>query len=325
MAKKNDLAAKRIKKQAQLIERVAKITSMSADHAEQLLHNKLTPSVRLNPLAKPPQKTLAKMRDLGWQGEKVEWLDNGYSIITGYEALRDSELVAEGAIYIQNEASWLPVVALDPKPGEAILDMCAAPGGKTSHIAALTDNGGTLTANDNSKPRLLKLQANMERLHAKAEYTLYDATRLDRSFEGQLFDKILLDAPCSGEGLINLANEKNLDTWSVAHIRRLAMLQKRLILTAWRLLKPGGRLVYSTCTMAPEENEAVIDWLLRRAPDAIIIPLPIPLRNTQKGLPSWNDQAYDKRAEQAVRLLSKEGREAFFTCVIERRRLESVT
>lgn len=317
MAKKNDLAAKRVKKRAQLIERVSRIANTTAEDAERLLYNELTPSVRLNPLVGSAEATLATMSDLGWQGEKIDWLNDSYSIKAGFEALRDSELVTVGALYIQNEASWLPVITLDPQPGEAILDMCAAPGGKTSHIAALTGNEGVLTANDNSKPRLLKLQANMERLHAKAEYTLHDATRLDRSLDGQLFDKILLDAPCSGEGLINLAHTKSLDTWSVAHIRRLAMLQKRLILTAWRLLKPGGRLVYSTCTMAPEENEAVIDWLLRRAPEAEIIPLPVTLPNTQKGLSSWNDQAYDPRVSKTVRLLPKNGREAFFTCVIE--------
>jgi 16S rRNA (cytosine1407-C5)-methyltransferase len=318
MAKKIDPIAKRAKKQAQLLERIAKITNVTTAEAEQLLRGELVQSIRLNPLAATPEATLKHMRALGWQGEPVNWCEYGYSIQTGFEALRDSELVKSGALYIQNEASWLPVMALDPQPGEIILDLCAAPGGKTSHIAALMKNEGELIANDNSKPRLLKLQANMERLSAKAEYTLHDATRFDRTIEDLLFDKILLDAPCSGEGLISLSREKSLDTWSVAHIRRLASLQKRLILTAWRLLKPGGRLVYSTCTMAPEENEAVIDWLLRRAPDAKIIPLSVNLSAMQKGITSWNEQTYDERISQAVRLLPKNGREAFFTCVLER-------
>lgn len=322
MTKKTDPVAKRAKKQTQLIERVSKIAHTTSVDAEQLLHNELVQSVRLNSLVASSDATLSQMQTLGWKGSSVDWCEDGYSIQSGFDELRDSELVKNGAVYIQNEASWVPVIALNPKPGESVLDMCAAPGGKTSHIAALTKNQGQLVANDNSKPRLLKLQANLKRLGAKADFTLYDATRLDRSLEGQMFDKILLDAPCSGEGLISLTRAKSLDTWSVAHIRRLAMLQKRLILTAWRLLKPGGRLVYSTCTMAPEENEAVVDWLLRRAPDAKIMPISMNLQDIQQGILAWNDQEYDQRVAQAVRLLPKNGREAFFTCVIERQTLE---
>jgi len=258
------------------------------------------------------------MREIGWEGRKIEWCENAYTIDKGYEALRDSSLISDGKIYIQNQSSWLPVIALNPEAGESILDVCAAPGGKSSHIAAIMGNEGRLIVNDNSRARLAKLKSNLERLGVAAEYRLLDATRLDRALDGETFDKILLDAPCSGEGLINLANPSTLDTWSVAHIRRLASLQKQHIRQAWQALKPGGRLVYSTCTMAPEENEAVIDWLLRRNPDAQVVQ---PLYKPAGVLPpvvKWNSSIYDQAVSQALRIPPQGGNEAFFVCVLEK-------
>jgi len=151
-----------------------------------------------------------------------------------------------------------------------------------------------------------------------AEYRLFDATRLNKSLDGEVFDKLLLDAPCSGEGLINLLHPSTLDSWSVAHIRRLANLQKQLIRQAWQALKPGGRLVYSTCTMAPEENEAVIDWLLRRNPDAHVIrPFYKPATALTPVL-RWNSSTYNQTIEHALRIPPAGDNEAFFMCVLEK-------
>jgi NOL1/NOP2/sun family putative RNA methylase len=324
MTKRSDPDAKRAKKAALLIERTALLLACSHKEAANLLSHELKQSVRLNPLVAVPEVTLKMMHHLGWKGTPIDWSPNCYTINEGFDQLRDSELIGSGAIYIQNQASWLPVMALDPQPRERILDVCAAPGGKTSHIAALISNDGELMANDNSRPRLLKLQANLERLNVKADYTLYDATRLSHVLEQESFDKILLDAPCSGEGLINLTDLKRLDTWSVAHIRRLSVLQKRLLSQSWQLLKPGGKLVYSTCTLAPEENEAVIDWFLRRNSDAAVRPVAVAITHPKEGITSWNNQTYSSEVKKAIRLLPEGGREAFFTCVLERLPQEDV-
>jgi NOL1/NOP2/sun family putative RNA methylase len=314
--KRQNTEAKRSAKHQQLVERTMRIFSCTQEEAETMLSQPLNQSVRLNPLVQPPETTVVTMKQLGWQGSCNDWCDNGYDIMKGYESLRDSDLAASGALYLQNEASWLPVIMLDPQPHDTILDMCAAPGGKTSHIAAITHNQASITANDNSKPRLLKLQANMARLGANATYTLCDAIKPGGVLEDKLFDKILLDAPCSGEGLINLNAPKTLDTWSVAHIRRLASLQKKLIRRAWQLLRPGGRLVYSTCTMAPEENEAIIDWHLKRQPNARVnqttpfISAPAVMQ--------WNDKAFHEDLRHVLRLKPEAGREAFFVCALDK-------
>lgn len=254
-----------------------------------------------------------------WLGQQYAWLPEGYELTAPVTLVRDDPLITSGRFFIQNAASWLPVVALNPKQGEVILDVCAAPGGKTSHIAARTDNKAIIWANDNSRARLAKLQSNMERLGAQvAQYTLYDATQLVRRLEGQQFDKILLDAPCSGEGLMNLQHDRDLATWSVAHIKRLQQLQKRILLQAWQLLKPGGTLIYSTCTMAPEENEAVIDYLLRSQEDVEILPVEIDLPNRVPTVTRWNDKAYAHETQQALRLKPSETIEAFFVCKLRK-------
>lgn len=307
------IETKRSDKRAQLLARIGELPGVSAEALVAQLSGKLQQSVRINPLKNDSMETLAAMRNLGWQGEPVSWCDDAFTISAGYEQLRDSKLADQGLIYIQNSSSWLPVVALEPQPGERVLDVCAAPGGKTSHLAALMHGEGRIAANDNSRPRLMRLQRNLERLGVSATYTLHDATRLAHHFEGQQFDRILIDAPCSGEGLVDLDDAKSLDTWSVAHIKRLSQLQKRIISQAWQLLAPGGTLVYSTCTTAPEENELIIDWLLRRMPDAQLADISIDNPLLSPGVTSWQSREFNPDLHQTRRMLpNNAGRELFF-------------
>lgn len=276
------------------------VTGHDEEAVQKLLSTPRTQSLRINPL-RP-----GFVADL----KTVKWCNGGYELPDNYTF--DDQSVANGQIYVQNAASWLPVLALDPKPGDTILDVCAAPGGKASHIQAVTGNQSKLTCNDNSKPRLLKLQRNMERLGAHADYTLCDATRLSRTFQPETYDKILLDAPCSGEGLMTLDDMKLFDSWSVAHIRRLSDLQKKILSESWQLLKPGGTLVYSTCTMAPEENEAVIDYFLRKNPDASLQPVNFDAENKIPALTSWNGKEFTNDVSQCLRLVPGKLTEAFF-------------
>jgi NOL1/NOP2/sun family putative RNA methylase len=309
---------KTAQKRAAWLERTCRILDISEQEARQLLSQPRRQSIRLNPLAASLAETLSALSQLGWQGSAVAWSPNCYSVDSGLEAIRDSSLAASGAVYIQNAASWLPVLALDPQAGEAILDVCAAPGGKASHVAAITDNQADLTVNDNSRARLAKMRANLERLGVTADYTLYDASRLGRKLEGQQFDRVLLDAPCSGEGLMNYARDKDLATWSVAQIQRLSSLQKQIILQAWQLLKPGGTLVYSTCTMAPEENEAVIDYVLRKRPDAELLSFHTKVPNSVQPLASWNGKQFNPAIQHALRLAPSPDIEAFFVCKLHK-------
>lgn len=303
-------------KKAALVERTATALNTTTHHAAELLMVPRKQSIRINTLKTTRDTGLKSIEASGAQYNQAEWMDDGVFIETGIETLRDSSAISDGELYIQNAASWLPVLALQPQPGQKILDMCAAPGGKTSHIAQLTHNEALISANDNSRPRLHKLQHNLARLGVEGvEFLLHDATRLTQKLGTEQFDAILLDAPCSGEGMMRLNTKKDFESWSVAHIKRLQKLQKRLIIQAWQLLKPGGTLVYSTCTMAPEENEAVVDYLLRHNDTVKIEELTNfkdSLHNVSPAVQQWNGKSYDAELSKTLRLHPSPRVEAFF-------------
>lgn len=312
MAKRKDPAQERQRKRELWINRTTQWSGLPRAEVEAKLAQTRTQSFRLNPLVDGEVASELLSR-------QITWCPNGYEIIPEHIA-EYQQLADSGRGYIQNAASWLPVLALQPEAGERVLDLCAAPGGKSSHIQALSNGQADLVCNDNSKPRLVKLQANLKRLNAPAEFMLADARHISRR-QLEAFDKILLDAPCSGEGLMSLnARDVSLfDSWSVAHIRRLSDLQKRLILEAWRLLKPGGTLVYSTCTMAPEENEVVVDWLLRRQSNAELVPITIaPLPDRVPVVQSWNDRDLTHDLGGCLRLMPGTLTEAFFVAAFRK-------
>jgi len=310
---------KLVQKRAAWLERTRQIVGVNEQTAHELLDVERRQGLRLNPLIADPLETMAQLAAIGWRGTAYAWAPNCFTIDEGAVAVRDSALVASGAAFIQNAASWIPVLALNPQPGECILDVCAAPGGKTSHIAAITGNQALVWANDNSRARLAKMQANFTRLGVMpSDMTLFDATMLARKMEGQQFDKVLLDAPCSGEGLMHFSRDKDFATWSVAHIKRLQQLQKRILTQAWQLLKPGGTLVYSTCTMAPEENEAVVDYLLRTRPDAGVVPFKLNVPNSIMPLHSWNGRPFNEAIQACLRLVPSKDIEAFFVCKLRK-------
>lgn len=161
-----------------------------------------------------------------------------------------------GLVHVQEEASLLPVALLDPRPGERVIDLCAAPGGKTAQIALAMDNRGTLVANDRDWRRMTTMGRNLERLGvANAVVTLWDAANYPES--AGPFDRVLADVPCSCEGTSRKAPGV-LGRAAEADRERLAATQAAILAKAVRLARPGGRIVYSTCTYAPEENELVV-------------------------------------------------------------------
>lgn len=307
------LTEKLVLKRQAWINRSALVLDLSEEEAATVLRGERRQSLRLNPLKGDPAATVAELEQQGWPGHPYSWMAEGYGAEDVPALVRDGNAVQEGRAFIQNAASWLPVLALDPRPGERILDVCAAPGGKTAHIAAITRNRAHITANDNSRSRLTKLRANLDRLGVTGvEITLFDATQLSHKLAGRVFDRILLDAPCSGEGLMQLDRDRDLATWSVAQIKRLQQLQKRLITQAWRLLRPGGTLVYSTCTMAPEENEAVVNYILRSQLGARIVAFELELPNRVPAVSFWNGKGFDSEIQHCLRLRPSLDIEAFF-------------
>lgn len=210
-----------------------------------------------------------------WQQAKLPW---NISPVWPYALLWPKHIPlgtplpgnTEHLFFAMNPASLYPVMALDPQPGECILDACAAPGGKAVFIAERMQYTGTLVANDPSGARSQRLR------QVLTDYACRNATSWKTKAETifkrhpKYFDRILLDAPCSSERHVYLSSKHKAD-WSVSRIKRLKQQQIALINGLWLALKPGGRLVYSTCAVNREENESVIDDLLKRHPEAQLI------------------------------------------------------
>ncbi|MFC6904654.1 RsmB/NOP family class I SAM-dependent RNA methyltransferase [Halalkalicoccus tibetensis] len=205
-----------------------------------------------------------------------------------------------GWIHGQEEVSSLPATVLDPQPGERVLDACAAPGGKTAQIAALMDDTGLVVANDNNLGRLSALRFNAERLGlTNVAVTRQDARNYSlKPLSLDAFDRVLVDAPCSCEGTIR-KNPDALDEWTLSHVEGVSGVQKGILKRAIQATREGGTVVYSTCTFAPEENEAVVDHVLE-AEGCRVVEFESPL-DSRPGVTEWDGEEYDESVEKARR------------------------
>lgn len=183
--------------------------------------------------------------------------------------LQALDAYTNGLFYIQSLSSQLPALVLDPKPNEKILDIAAAPGSKTTQIAALMKNTGEIVANDNSRIRGYKLEANLKTQGVTNTKVMISAGQTIWETYPEYFDKALVDAPCSMEGTFTTANPKTYEHWSVKEIKELVQRQKWLLRSAVSATKPGGIIVYSTCTLEPSENEKLIEWILKKEKGSI--------------------------------------------------------
>lgn len=307
------------KKRELFLDRLAAILQTKRKMVEQLLSIDRLQSLRYNPLSGVPQATVEQaMSARGWQYQAIEWCSDGYFVDTPKSQISDDELVTSGQVFIQNAASFVPALALAPQPDQKILDMNAAPGGKASHIAALSDNQAQLWVNDIDFRRIKKMKQVFEILQVKPSMVLNQpAQHLPETIDDQ-FDAILLDAQCSGEGLIDLRLPRAMKYWSLARINKFVELQKMMIIAAYQLLKPGGVLVYSTCTFAPEENEGIIQHLLNRESQAEVVPIQLAVASRMPGLIEWQGHSFDNRLSQAVRLVPTPYTEGFFICKLRK-------
>ncbi|MCR5786389.1 MAG: RsmB/NOP family class I SAM-dependent RNA methyltransferase [Acholeplasmatales bacterium] len=191
--------------------------------------------------------------------------------------LSEEDIYKEGKIYLQSLSSQIPPLFLDLDNSSDILDMCAAPGGKTCEIASITKNTKNIMACEANKIRADKLKYNLEMQNAKANIMVIDARKLDSFFR---FDTILLDAPCSGSGTLRLNNPRDLKNFSIDLVKNSSKIQKELLRKAVEILKPGHTLVYSTCSILRVENEDVVRSVLN---DNVVIE-PITLNIDEKYL-----------------------------------------
>jgi NOL1/NOP2/sun family putative RNA methylase len=211
---------------------------------------------------------------------------------------------AAGLYYLQDPGAMAVATLLAPEPGERVLDLAAAPGGKATHLAALLGDDGLLVANDVHAGRARELAGNLERMGVRnAVVTNESVDRLAGHF-GAFFDRVLLDAPCSGESMFHKSSAAR-EAWSPAAVLGCARRQSELLDAAAALVRPGGTLVYSTCTFGPEENEAVVARFVKAHAGFELISLPA-VPGAEPGEPAWVDEELrDAALHRTVRLWPK--------------------
>jgi len=276
---------------------------------------------RVNTLKANVRDVLENLKQAGFKLGNVPWMKEAFLLQNRRQ--RDLEETAEyeqGRIYLQNLSSMVPPIVLDPRPGEKVLDLAAAPGSKTTQMAAMMANGGSITAVDDNEVRLEKLKANLVRQGVSCAECVHANGAVVGNDRPEAFDRVLLDAPCGSEGRFLTGIPRSYSYWRVEKVRKNAREQKRLLLSALRALCVGGTMVYSTCTFAPEENEGVLSWALERFPDAIgVEPVKLPFANTQTGLRVWEGKDYPEGVGRSVRILPTDSMEGFFVAKIFKR------
>jgi len=278
---------------------------------------------RINTLRSTEASVLEELSSSGLEVTPFPWCPLGYKLENG--TIRDLQALRagkEGWIYIQAASSMTAAHAMQVEKGMSVLDMCAAPGSKTTQLAAVLNNTGILIANDRSRKRLYRLREVLQLQNAtQVEVLCGGGERLGKS-HADCFDRVLVDVPCSGEGRFRLDKPRRLENWNVQEIRRLAKLQTQLLIAALRCVKVGGLVVYSTCTFAPEENECVLEHVLsKKSIDAKVVPIPQALvpASTRPVLKEWQGTQFSQHLEGAIRMIPDETTTGFFVAVLERK------
>jgi NOL1/NOP2/sun family putative RNA methylase len=240
-----------------------------------------------------------------WHLSPVAWCSNGFILECNQADTEQPQpgkhvYHASGLYYLQEPSAMAASEALGPQPGEIVLDLAAAPGGKTTHLAAMMGNSGLLVANEIHPKRVWDLVENLERCGVTNAIVTNETPQRLADQLGEYFDRVMLDAPCSGEGMFRKASIARQE-WSTEHVRSCAIRQSGILDQAARLVKPGGYLAYTTCTFSPDENEGVIAKFLARHPEFSVQIIP-PLSGFSPARPEWAGLPADNSLQRAVRI-----------------------
>ena len=279
---------------------------------------------RINALRTTPDEVTELLTQDGFLLQQIDWYKDAFMVKNkSVRQLTDTALYKEGKIYIQNLSSMLPSLILDPKPEEKILDMAASPGSKTTHLASLMQNTGEIIANDISRQRLFKLQSNLRQQGVMNTKIINLPGQMLWKKYPNYFDAVLVDAPCSMEGLIRIHDEASFKDWSYKKVKILAERQKYLLRSAVACTKPGGRIIYSTCTLSPEENEMVTHWVCEKERNIVGLE---DISHTGApfvpGITSWNKMS-DENLAKTRRILPSHIMEGFFIAKLRKRSLDA--
>ena len=275
----------------------------------------LKPTIRVNILKIKPEELKNILEEKGLELHTIDEIPYAFEISKDNGNLGHLHEFLYGYYYLQNKASMYPPIILNPSPNETVIDMCAAPGGKSTHLSQIMNNKGKLILIEKNLKRIPALQINMRRMGALNTIVInMDASNiLDLGLKA---DKILLDAPCTGEGLIRQDPSRKTSK-RFKDLKIMSKIQINLLRTGLNSLKKGGKLLYSTCSIAPEENELVVDRIITEMDDISI--KEIPKRYGECGLTNLNDINLDKSLKHSQRIYPHlHDTIGFFLCLLEK-------
>jgi len=240
--------------------------------------------------------------------ERVPWFKDALIVKNAREKdIQKLDIYGKGYIYFQSLSSMVPPLVLNPRPGESVLDMTAAPGSKTTELAMLMENKGEILANELDKIRYERLKFNVQMQGANIVQVINRrGEKLGDEYESK-FDKVLLDTPCSGEGRFIATSPQTYRNWSLKNVNTLVKLQKKLFESGYKALKSGGELVYSTCTINRFENEFILDWVLNNF-DIRLVDIELDIKDSIKG----NSEGLNTSIEKSIKILPSKVMEGFF-------------
>ncbi|MFX1576388.1 MAG: RsmB/NOP family class I SAM-dependent RNA methyltransferase [Promethearchaeota archaeon] len=274
--------------------------------------------VRINTLKTDLKSGIKHLNFLDIKTSPVPWYPAGFRITGAVEQLPFTKEYALGWYYVQEGGSMIPPVILDPQPTDLVLDLCAAPGSKTTQIAQMMSNEGAIIANDRSFRRLTSLGHNIQVCGVINTITLrQDGRHLSTRLPLQC-DRILVDVPCTASGHLR-SKSPQFKVPNPKRILGIQTVQKGLLTAAFRLLKPTGVLVYSTCSLHPEENEAVVHHLLKNSSDASLERPQISNLQSHQGITQWNDTPYQEALTDCLRIYPHDNdTDGFFIALIRK-------
>ncbi len=280
---------------------------------------------RTNTLKITADQLESELNKLNIKTERVSWYRDAFILKNvPQKVLSETKFYQEGYLYIQSLSSMLPPLILEPKAGEKILDLCAAPGSKTTQIASLMENSGEIIANDLSRIRNFRLIANLKLQGVNNTKVTSSMGEIIWKTYPEYFDRVLVDVPCSMEGRFNTNDEKTYKDWTPGKVRQLSQKQKFLLRSAISSTKVGGIIVYSTCTLSPEENEEVINWILEKEKGNIEledIQKSLLLNHKSiftKGLTKFKNKVYNTDLEKTIRINPSKMMEGFYVAKLRK-------
>lgn len=267
-------------------------------------------TLRVNTLKYDIQSLMRYFKEKNIKFERVPWYQDALIIknVTEKE-IQKLEIFEKGYIYLQSLSSMVPPLVLNPKPGEKVLDLTAAPGSKTTQMVAMMQNKGSILANELDKIRCERLQYNVIAQGASIVTVSNDYGERIGSKYPEAFDKVLLDTPCSGEGRFLATDPRTYRNWSERKVSELVKMQKKLFKSAIEALKPNGTMVYSTCTLNLEENEQILEWALEQF-NLKLLNIELELREIQQG--------QTESTKQAIKILPSRNTEGFFVARLKK-------